>query len=590
MSKKRFIRLFAVLFALSLLAAACNGDNGDSNTSPNEEVPAGEIPVGGTLRIAGTSDVDFMDPASMYYTLSWTLARGVFRTLVTYPAVSDFEEQNVLVPDLATDVGTPNEDSSQWTFTLKDGIKFGPALGSEAVPGVTGEAITSVDVKYALERLFIPSVGAGYPFYYDILEGTDEFVAGDADEITGIETPDDKTIIFHLTEPAGDWPHRMAMPAAAPVPADYAAGFDTEQDSDYDSHVVASGPYYVAEWTPKEQITLERNDEWDPDTDDVREAYVDTVDWKLGFDNDVGVQKVQDGDYDIGLDVTPSGPALEQTLNDPELSERLINEPVGCNRYLFLNTTVEPFDSLEVRQAVNWAIDRANLKTLQGGPITGDIATSILPPGMGGYLSPDDYNPFETDGMAGDMDKAKELMAAGGYPDGFDGELLLVGASDPPQDKYTESVRADLEELGFTNLNVKLPAFPNQYTQFYSIPDTNVAVGTSPGWCKDYNDAFTFLDPLFSGDNILPLGNQNYAEIDDPALNEAIATAAETPFGPERDTAWEEANRLATERGAWVPWSWDKETIIYSENLVNPIYNTFFSHIDWVVAGVKTAE
>lgn len=587
MSKKRVIRLFAVLLALTMLAAACGGDEEEPGGSNEPEVSEDEIPRGGTLKIAGASDVDYMDPASMYYTLSWTLARGVFRTLVTYPAVADFEEQNVLVPDLATDTGTPNEDSSQWTFTLKEGIKFGPALGGEEVPGVTGEEITSADIKYALERVFIPSVGGGYPFYYDIMEGTQDFVDGKADEITGIETPDDKTIIFNLTEPAGDWPYRMAMPASAPVPKDFAAEFDAEKDSNYDNSVVASGPYYVAEWTPEEQITLERNEFWDPETDDVREAYVDTVDWKLGFDNDVGVQQVQDGDYHIGLDVSPQGPALEQTLADPELSERLINEPSLCTRYIFLNTTIEPFDSLEVRQAVNWAIDRANLKTLQGGPITGDIASSILPPGMPGYLSTDEYNPFGTDGMAGDMEKAKQMMADAGYPDGYDGELLFVGASDPPHDRYAESVRADLEELGFTNLNIKTPAFPNQYTQFYGIPDKEVAIGTSAGWCKDYNDAFTFLDPLFSGDNILPSGNQNYSEIDDPALNDAIATAAGTPFGDERVAAWEEANRLATESGAWVPWTWDNETIIYSEDLINPIYNTFFSHIDWVVVGVQ---
>ncbi len=587
MSKKRVIRLFAVLLALTMLAAACGGDDEPGGGDNDDDVvePA-DIPTGGVLKIAGTSDVDYMDPASMYYTLSWTMARGVFRTLVTYPAVSDFEAQNVLVPDLATDVGTPNEDSSSWTFTLKEGIKFGPALGGEEVAGVTGEEITSADVKYAIERVFIPSVGGGYPFYYDVLEGTDEFVAGDADNITGIETPDDKTIVFNLSEPTGDWPYRMAMPASAPVPAAYAAEFDAEKDSNYDNSVVASGPYYIAEWTPEEQITLERNTFWDPDTDDVREAYVDTVDWKLGFDNDVGVQQVQDGDYHYGMDVSPQGPALEQTLNDPELSDRLINEPSLCTRYVFLNTTVEPFDSLEVRQAVNFAIDRANLKTLQGGPITGDIASSILPPGMAGYLSTDEYNPFGTDGMAGDMEQAKQLMADGGYPDGFDGELLFVGASDPPHDRYAESVRADLEELGFSNLNVKTPAFPNQYTQFYGIPDKDVAIGTSAGWCKDYNDAFTFLDPLFHGDNILPSGNQNYSELNDPTINDAIDAAAQTPFGDERVAAWEEANRLATESGVWVPWTWDNETIIYSADLINPIYNTFTSHIDWVVAGV----
>ena len=106
------------------------------------------------------------------------------------------------------------------------------------------------------------------------------------------------------------------------------------------------------------------------------------------------------------------------------------------------------------------------------------------------------------------------------------------------------------------------------------------------GWCKDYNDAFTFLDPLFHGRNIRDSGNYNYSELDDSALNEAIDSAAALS-GDERVEAWENANRLATESGVWVPWSWDNETIIYSEALVNPIYNTFFSHVDYVVAGVN---
>lgn len=588
-AEKKWLRLFAALVALMLIAAACGG--GDEAEQPGQEEAAPEeIPTGGTLKVAGVSDIDYMDPASMYYTVSWWMARGVFRTLVTYPVSTDFEEQNILVPDLATDTGQSNEDATEWTFTLRDGITFGPALGGEEVPGVTGEPVTSADIKYAIERVFIPSVGGGYPFYYDILEGATEFQDGKADEITGIETPDDQTIIFHLTEPAGDWPYRMAMPAASPVPQEYAQQFDKKKDSDYDNHVVATGPYYVQEWTPEEQIVLERNPEWSEEVDEIRPAYIDTMDWKLGFENDVGVNQVLDGTYHLGMDVSPQGPALEQVVNDPELSQRLINESDTCTRYIYMNTSVKPFDQLEVREAVNYAIDRSNVKRVFGGPITGPIATSIIPPGMPGYLSPEEYNPFETPNMAGDMDRAKELMAQAGLEGGFDGELLMVGASDPPHDRIAETVRADLEELGFSNIEVRTPAFPNQYTQFYSVPDKNTAIGSSAGWCKDYNDAFTFLDPLFHGDNILPSGNQNYAEIDDPELNSAIDEAAAELPGDERTAAWESANQLATESAVWVPWSWDESTIIYSEDLVNPIYNTFFAHVDWVAVGVQASE
>jgi peptide/nickel transport system substrate-binding protein len=579
----RFVRLFAVLTALMLIAAACGGGGGGGGGGGEGEETV-DVPRGGILKIAGTSDVDYMDPGAMYYTVSWGLARGVYRTLVTYPAVADFEEQNELVPDLAADTGESNEDGTEWTYSIKDGIRYGPAVNGQEVAGVTGEEIVCADFKYAIERLFVASVGAGYTNYYDIIEGVGDIKKA-GDEASGITCEDEKTIKFTLTESAGDWGFRMAMPAAAPVPKAHAIKFDSKKDSDYDNNAVSSGPYFISEWKPGELITLERNEEWDPDTDDVREAYVDGVEWKLGFENDVGVNKVIDGEYHYALDVAPTGPLLERILNDPELKQRMVNEPSLCTRYVYLNVTQEPFDDIKVREAINYGIDRANLKRLQGGPATGDLATSALPPGLTGYLSPDEYNPFETPDMAGDVDRAKELLAEAGYPDGYDEEIFVVGASDPPHDKYFESVRKDLEEMGFTNIKSKLPAFPNQYTQFYSIPAKEVDIGTSAGWCKDYNDAFTFLDPLFHGDNIREEGNYNYSELDDPALNDLIDEAASLT-GDERVAKWEEANRAATESAVWVPWSWDKETIMHSEAVVNPIYNTFFSHLDWVVMGI----
>jgi peptide/nickel transport system substrate-binding protein len=590
-NSKSIMRLIALLSVLALIGAACGGGDENDGTGELGERPevSTDVEPGGTLRMAGSSDVDYMDPSSMYYTLSFTLARPLFRTLVTYPGnIADPAEQNELVPDLAEDVGQANEDSTEWTYTIKEGVVHGKALGGEDVPGVTGEQITCEDFKYSVERLFIPSVGAGYPFYYDIIEGATDFQDGKADEISGVECTDERTIVFHLTKPAGDWDMRMAMPAMTPIARAAAEKYDKKDDSDYDNHVVSTGPYYIAEWTPGERILLERDDNWVAETDEQRKAYVDTIDYKMGFDNDVGVQKILDGEYDISMDVSPQGPTLEKVITDPELSQRVLNEPEGCTRYLFLNTTIEPFDDKLVREAVNLAIDRENIKRVFGGPTTGPIATSIVPPGLDGYLAPEDFNPFETGGgsMSGDMEAAKAKMAEAGLEGGWDEPITVVGASDPPHDKIFETVRADLEELGFTNIKSKLPKFPNQYTQFYSVPDSETAIGTSAGWCKDYNSAFTFLDPLFHSRNILPSGNQNYAEFDDPQMDELIDAAAAESDPAAAKTAWEEANRYATESGVWIPWSWDESVLIYAEAVLNPIYLTFNSHVDLANIGV----
>src|SRR5687767_14323003 len=103
------------------------------------------------------------------------------------------------------------------------------------------------------------SVGSGYPFYYDDLEGVDDFRKGEVDSISGIECPSSDRIVFKLTEPVGDWDFRMAMPATSPVPRAAAEKYDSKDDSEYDAHVVATGPYYISEWAPGERIQMERN-------------------------------------------------------------------------------------------------------------------------------------------------------------------------------------------------------------------------------------------------------------------------------------------------------------------------------------------
>lgn len=596
--KKRATKWVALGAAVALFGAACGGDGGGGGAaSDNTEqrgtagspVLGGSPSEGGTLRFASIEGPDYMDPGAAYtVTFFAYVARGVFRNLVTYDSGTEFEQQNTVVPDLAEDLGQPNADNTEWTYKLKDGIKFGPALGGEKVPGVTGEEITSADIKYAVERQFLTSVGAQYGFYYEGIEGVKEFQSGKADDVSGIETPDDKTIVFHLTKPLGDWDYRMAMPAVTAIPEKYASQFDSKKTSDYDSHVVASGPYYVDSFTPSEEIHMLKNDEWDPATDDVREGYVDEIDWKMGFDNAVCVDKVLSNDYDTAVDCEPEGPQLKEIVSDPDLKARFFNLPIACTSYVFMNTTVKPFDDPKVREAMNYAVDRANQLKILGGSYTGDVATSILPPGMVGHLPTDDYSPFESEGMTGDIQKAKALLKEAGLANGFHDKLLVVGDASGAGPKQIESLRSDLEAVGFDNLDIKQVNYPDYYTQYYGVPRSNTAIGFA-AWCEDYPSPVTFLEPLLYGPNIIPQGNSNYAELDDPQLNQAIVKSSAVPLESEEAVgSWENTNKMATELAPWVPLRWYLDRDVGSTNLQGAYWHAWLTAIDWVNTGVKS--
>ena len=159
----------------------------------------------------------------------------MIRTLVGYNHVAG-PAGNVLVPDLATSVPKPTGGGTTYAFHLKHGVRFGPPVG---------RAITSADVRYAMERIGRPKDGAEYAFYYSPIAGFDAYAAGKAKSISGISTPNKSTIVFHLTRPTGDFLYRLAMPATGPIPAEVARCFEG-QAGRYGKDVVTTGPYMIA--------------------------------------------------------------------------------------------------------------------------------------------------------------------------------------------------------------------------------------------------------------------------------------------------------------------------------------------------------
>ena len=166
------------------------------------------------------------------------------------------------MPDLATDLGTSNEDFTEWSFTLKEGIKY-----------EDGTDVTIEDIKFGLERTMDTTTFPESPGAYavDYYEGGADYkgpYTGNGAQLDSIAI-EGNTVTISMAKPFPDMPYWMSFPANGPIPAE---GSDP---ATYRNKPLATGPYKFAEYTPKKTLTLVRNDEWDPDTDPGRTQYPD---------------------------------------------------------------------------------------------------------------------------------------------------------------------------------------------------------------------------------------------------------------------------------------------------------------------------
>src|SRR5436853_4852087 len=270
---------------------------------------------GGTLTMLTNGDVDDkLDPGYSYYQLDF-IYTGATQRAVLGNKPNDTTKAS---PDFAASYPTASKDGKTITVKLKKGVKFSPPVNREA---------TSADVKYAMERDFLPQVGNGYAnAYWGDLQGVKAYTSGKAKEISGIQTPDKYTLVLKLTRPTSAVAiAAMSLPGAAPVPKEYAQKFDKGKQSTYGQHVVGTGPYMVKNdprtgkitgYQPGRRIEFVRNPNWDKATD-WRPAYLDGFVFNEGNDPTVGNRKIVSGSSDIGnpTDLSPPPAFLKQNLS-----------------------------------------------------------------------------------------------------------------------------------------------------------------------------------------------------------------------------------------------------------------------------------
>jgi peptide/nickel transport system substrate-binding protein len=579
--------LLACLAALVLGGCGGGGGNDEAGTGSGAPVQGKQ---GGKITMLWTDDVDFIDPGQTYYQMGIMLAYGTQRPLYNWKP----DDSEHAVPDLAESDPQISADGCKVTVKIRTGVKFSPPVGRE---------VTSKDVKYAIERGFFATVNNGYAgsYFGDVKGAKVGAPAGTA--IPGIRTPDATTIVFDLTPrpngkcSGGVLAGALAMPISAPVPEEYAAKYDKQNPSAYGQYQVATGPYMIANdasgkatgYQAGKGIHLVRNPNWDKSTD-YKPAYVDEWDMPQGNDDTtVASRKVIDGSHQLNGDFSPPPAILKQVLGRDKTQLSLV--PGSGIRWVVMNTTVKPFDDLNVRRAVIAGFDRDAMRLTRGGALVGDMPTHLLNPGIPGFEEAGGMKGPGFDFLAnpaGDANLAAEYFKKAGYASGkFDGgqELLMVGTSEGVAQKAAEVAKENFEKLGF-KVRLRLVTQDSMYTKFCNVPKADVAICPNYGWLKDFADGQTFLDPTFNGKNILPANNSNISELDDPKINAAMRDAEVLTDPAERAKAWGEIDKMITAQAPVIPWIWDKQPLIRSKD-VNGVVNRFNSQWDLSFSSIR---
>jgi peptide/nickel transport system substrate-binding protein len=527
--------------------------------------------TGGTLNLSSTIDCDSWDPARTSFGWCWNLQRLMTRSLLGYSTVNGTKFS--LAPDLATNLGQASADSTQWTFTLKSGLKWS-----------NGSPITPLDVKWGFERMFAADVIDGGPtsYFTSIIDHPATYAGPYKDgDLSTITTTTD-SISFKLSRSYADFPYLLAMTASSPVPYKTEGG-PQAIGANYAKAPLASGPFMIQKYTAGQAITFVRNPNWNQSSDTIRTPHVDKVVLNVDTNQADVDAKLKSGQADANASAAV-GPALQaQILTDPKLQSHADDPLSAFTEYLAVMPSVIP--NADCRKAVFYATDKAALLRAFGGAVSGTVAQSMTPPGIPGY-DPSAAVYGSGSDNTGDLAKARAALASCGKPDGFSTKM----AYPTPSTQSTTAFTA--EQTALARVGIKLtPASQDGSTYFRSFVGSPANVASQGlglalvGWGADFPTAYGFWNSIANGSSIVATGNTNLPSLNDPAVNAVLNKA---PTGGVTDSDWKQMDVAIMKDAVYLPLYFGKNLYYRNARLTNVTCNNAlaFGIYDFVNVGV----
>jgi peptide/nickel transport system substrate-binding protein len=480
-------------------------------------------PVNGGTLLAGIPDSpDHLDPGLSYTNEGWEIFEATNDGLLTYVRTDNPKTSANIVPDIASAMPTVSKNGLTYTFKVRTGVRFSPPVNRDVEPS---------DFKFSIERLFrINSGGVGF---YTGIVGANQYAKTKKGGISGIVANDAAhTITFHLTHPDGTFLAYMSIPFAFAVPK----GTPDKDVSTISKWRVATGPYMISNYVPKQSVTIVRNPNFKQWTPNTPAGHLDGINIKIGITPDAAVNMTVDNELDWYFEPIAADRYTQLKAQYPDQVHPFVRNNVT---YWVMNETKAPFNKLAVRQAVNYAIDRTALVKIFGGQ--GTPTENILPPGLGSAYKPHHLYPL-------DVAKAKALVKASGDA----GMSVTVWShTTDPTPKAAEYMASVLQSIGFKASVKTLDESVYWDTISTQKGDPQIAF---QDWNQDYPEGQDFIDTLLNGEHIVKVGNNDQSYSNVPALNKQIDKAKELPLGAARNAMWAKLDyEFMKEDVGWAP-------------------------------------
>lgn len=467
---RRFLAVLALMLSFVFVMTGC-GKGSNQSTEGGKD----------SIIVAQGADAKSLDPHATNDQPSSRVMKQIYNTLV------NTNEDMQIVPGLAE--SWEQKDEKTWVFNLRKGVKFH-----------NGEELKAGDVKFTLERML-----------------ASDKVNHIVEAIAKVEAPEDYKVVITLKEPFAPILSHLSHTAASILNEKAVK----EAGDNYGQKPVGTGPFKFVNWQSGDKIELEAFNEYYEGAPKIKKITFRNV--AEGSTRTIGLET---GEIDIAYDIEPVD--KERVKNNDKLT--LVEEPSLSVAYIGFNTNKEPFNKKEVRQAINYAINRDDIiaAVLNGAA---EKAGAPIGPKVFGHnpnIKPYEYN----------VEKAKELLKQAGLEKGF--KTTIWTNDNPVRVQIAQIVQAQLKEIG---IDVKIETLEwGSYLDRTGRGEHDMFI---LGWVTVTGDADYGLYALYHSSQKGGAGNRSFYE--NKKVDELLDKAKATSDSKEREKLYHEIQEIVVE-------------------------------------------